>query len=183
MKQIFVVITLIIFIIFIILITVTLLRVPISKGKILKQAKLWVHLFCPPKDLFDLVVDEEIDVTNLNNLQLFKFKLKYIGPYAGGILLEKFSDNLYRNRYELQLRIKLDFYKDNKLLISKKIGNNYSPFYGRKGNGLMLFEFKSPGDIPIDTEITCKSTILVTDEYLSKQYGPMRLYIQKESEE
>ncbi len=183
MKQVFVIITPIIVIVFIILIAVTLLRIPISKGKILKQARLLVQLFCPPKDLFDLVVDKEIDVINLNNPRSFKFKIKYIGPYTGGILLEKFSDDLYREKYELQLRIKLDFYNDNKLLISKETSNNYSPFYGRRGDGLMLFEFKSPEDIPIDTEITCKSTILATDEYLSQQYGSMRLYIQKESEE
>lgn len=182
MKQVFIIITPIIVIVFIILIAVTLLRIPISKGKFLKQARLLVQLFCPPKDLFDLVVDKEIDVTNLNNPQSFKFKIKYIGPYTGGILLEKFSDDLYRKKYELQLRIKLDFYNDNKLLISKET-SNYSPFYGRRGDGLMLFEFKSPEDIPIDAEIICKSTILATDEYLSQQYGSMRLYIQKESEE
>lgn len=183
MKQVFVIIILIVAITFIILVTVTLLRVPISKGKVFKQVRLWVQLFCPPKDLFDLVVNKEIDVTNLNNLQSFEFKIKYVGPYTGGILLEKFSDDLYRKRYELRLRIKLDFYNDNKLLISKETSNAYSPFYGSKGDGLMLFEFKSPEDIPIDTEITCKSIILATDEYLSKQYGPMRLYMQKESEE
>ena len=165
MKPILIGIISIIIIIFVFLVLVILLRIPISKGKILRPARLWVQLFCPPKDLFELVLNEEMDITKIGNVQTFKFKNKYIGPYTGGILLEKFSDELYRKKYRLKLQIKLDFYNDNTLLILKETTNDYSPFYGKRGNGLILFEFKSPENIHLDTEIICKSTILDTDEY------------------
>ena len=75
-----------------------------------------------------------MDITKIGNVQTFKFKNKYIGPYTGGILLEKFSDELYRKKYRLKLQIKLDFYNDNTLLILKETTNDYSPFYGKRGN-------------------------------------------------
>ena len=78
MKPILIGIISIIIIIFVFLVLVILLRIPISKGKILRPARLWVQLFCPPKDLFELVLNEEMDITKIGNVQTFKFKNKYI---------------------------------------------------------------------------------------------------------
>lgn len=183
MKQIFVIVISTIAIIFILLALIAFLRVPISKGKILKPARLWVQLFWPPKDLFDSVVNKEINITNTAEPQSFKFTVKYVGPYTVGVLLNNFSDDLYRKKYDLKLRVRLDFYKNDALLISKETSSDYTPFYGKRGNGLMLTEFESTEDVPIDTEITGKLIVLSPDESLSNQYGPLRLYIQKRSEE
>lgn len=183
MKSIFVFIVSAFFLFFIIFILTLFLRAPISKGKILKPARLLVQFLCPPKDLFDMVIDEKIDIASKGEIPPFMFKIKYIGPYNVGILLNKFNDNWCRNKRSLQLRLKLDFYSNDILLISKESTDKYEPFYGRRGNGFILFSFDSPAEIPIDTYITCKAMVLIADKELDAQCGPARLYAQKLSEE
>lgn len=181
MKQLFIFLILFVIVIIIILVLITLLRMPISKGKILQPARLWVQIFCPPKDLFDLVVNKKIDLSKLNDSQLFTFTVKYVGSYKGGILVDMMGDDFYN--YDLKLRMKLNFYKEGALLITKETTNDRIPFYGKRGNGFILFEFSCPEDIPIDTEIRCELTVLTVDKALDRQYGSVRLYIQKVSEE
>jgi len=159
-----------------------LLRVPICRGKIFKFARSHVQLFCPPKDLYKFILNEQIDIAKIDNIQTFSFKLKYIGPYRVVIVLDGFSGKLYREGYDLKLRVKLDFYKDDVLLISKIPTDNYDKFWALK-EGKIDCDFNSPEDIPIDTEVTCKVTILATDEYLRSQCTGARLCMSRRSEE
>lgn len=179
----FIFIILIIFVIILLVSLLFLLRAPISRGKIFPSLRFFVQYFCPPRDLFDLIVNDEIDTSKRGMAPTTKFRLKYIGPYAVGLLLDRFPPNLYHNKYDLILRLKFDFYKGNIFLFSKETSNEYSPFIGLRGNGFTLFHFNTPEDIPVDEDIICKVNVLQADEYLNHQYGPIKIYIQKRSEE
>ena len=172
-----------ILVLFIPVLLISLLKVPISRAETLKPLRLLVQLFCPPKDLFEFVMDRNIDIAKMDDIQTFEFKIKYVGPYSIGILLDNFSKDLYRKKYELKLRLKLDFYSDGALLTSKETTDDYTPFFGKRGNGFILSDFISPEEIPLDKKITCKLTIIAPDRELYSKYAPIKLYIQKMSEE
>jgi len=174
----------IILVICILLVSVTFLKVPIAKGKILKEGRPLFNLFFEPKDLYELTLNEKIDITDANGTQMFTFTNKYIGPYSVGFLWEKFVPDDYASveKLDFKLRLKFDCYENNILLMSKEIEDYEYKFLGLSEDGIALFEFNSPDTIPIDTEISCKVTILVADELFNNKYGPVKIYIQKSSE-
>jgi len=150
-----------------------------------KKTSLWRFIF-PPKDLFDLVVKKEIDVTTTKTVEIGMFKLKYDGPYAVGVMLDGFSSDDYftkpQNKYDLKLKIRIDVYEGGQLRCSRLTTSEYTPFLGRRGNGFWLTDFYAPADVPIRKDLTCKITVLSPDEVLSEKFGPVSVYIQKASE-
>jgi hypothetical protein len=161
-----------------------LLRVPICKGKILGFLRPYVQIFCPPKDLYDIVLNERIDISEPNKNQTFNFKIKYIGQYATHVTLDELDDKLYGKKYDLKLQMRLNFYKDGVLLISKNPADYYQKSWGLdRGDGEIKCDFEVPKDVPIDTNITCGVRIFATDPYLNNHCKGTRLFIHKYSEE
>jgi len=146
-----------------------------------KGPSLWRRLF-PPKDLFELVVKETIDVASTGVASIVTFKIKYDGPYVAGILLEQFSRNSILQKSGFKLRIKCDIYANGNLCFSRVTTENYTSFLGLRGNGLWLMEFQVPEEVPLKEQVTCKITIFTADEALQEKYGPIAFYIQKRSD-
>ena len=153
-----------------------LLREPICQGKLLKSLRVYVEIFCPPKDLFSPTLDSPIDLNKTESFYTFNFTNKYSGCYFFGILLDKLPDK------SLKFQMDIDFFKDEELLFSKKIENDYSPFKGRRGDGLILFDFFSPKEVPIEENITGKLRVVSLDEWFNRESKSVRLYIQRNSE-
>jgi hypothetical protein len=142
---------------------------------------LWRRLF-PPKDLFDFVIKEEIDVVSTGVVSIATFEIKYGGPYAVGVLLEKYSANTLFLKDDFKLRIEYHIYSDETLCFSGKTTGDYTSFLGMRGNGLWLAEFEVPEEVPLKKSLTCKVRIVAPDEYLNKKYGPVFFYVQKKSD-
>lgn len=170
---------------FIILVLLALLGTAevLSEGK--HKTSLW-RFFFPPKDLFDLVINKDIDVTTTGEVASVIFRLKYDGPYNAGVYLAKLPNNgLPRDgthKYDFKLRVRMDVFQGDQLLFSESSTSDYYSFMGLRGNGLCLLSFNVPEDVPLKKELTCKVTVLVPDKASNKHFGPVSFYIQKASE-
>lgn len=146
-----------------------------------RESKLWRLLF-PPHDLFDIVLQDGIDISSPAQFSVGHFTLKYNGPYICGLLLDKFSSSSYQNNIDLKLRLKIEFFHGADLIAFKSTSNTYTPFLGLRGNGLSLVDFNAPHDVPLNSQIFCKVSVISPDIELSTVYGPVTFYIQKMSE-
>jgi hypothetical protein len=163
---------------------IPLLRVPICKGKFLGFLRPYVQIFCQPKDLYNPILNKKILICEPNSIQNFTFKVDYVGHYAAIITLDELDKELYQEPYDLKLNVKLNFYKDGILLISKNTIDYYDKSWSLgRGDGEIKCEFVSPEEIPIDTNINCEAIIIFQDIYLCKHFKTARLFVQKYSEE
>jgi hypothetical protein len=148
--------------------------------------KLIVLAVATPKDFYDYMINEELDISNKGFTKRFEFKNKYVGRHSVGILLDKFTDDLYfvplSQRYNLKLIMEVDFYTQNSLFLSHVVENKYSPFIGHKLSGFSFFTYDCPKDLPLDKIITCEVKVIEPDSTLNAAYGPARFYIKKMSD-
>jgi hypothetical protein len=148
--------------------------------------KLIVLAVAPPKDFYDYLINEELNVSTKGFTKRFMFKNKYVGRHIVGILLDKFTDDLYFvpivQRYNLKLIMEVNFYTQNSLILSHLVENKYSPFIGRKWSGFSFFTYDCPKDLPLDKLITCEVKVIEPDSTLNAAYGPARFYINKTSD-
>jgi hypothetical protein len=144
----------------------------------------FVTAVIPPYDLYDRLIEEEIDVSKKGLIKRVEFQNKYVGRHDVGILLEKFTANQYfmHQRYDLKLRMEINFYVDNKLILSRLVENKYYPFLGIDRNGFDFIDYNCPKDLPIKKSITCEVKIIMPDPTLKTVYGPVWLYIRKASD-
>jgi hypothetical protein len=151
-----------------------------------KAIRLLVQAVAPPEDLYSYLVIQDLDISEKGLIKRFEFKNKYAGWHEAGIVLDNFPDDLYfkplSQRYNLKLKMKVNFYFQNTLILSHVIENEYHPFLGRRGNGFSLTSYDSPNDLPLNKLITCEVIIIAPDKELSIAYGPVRFYISKESD-
>ncbi len=151
-----------------------------------KATRLLALAIVPPKDLYDYLINEELDISEKGVVKRFEFKNKYVGRHDVGVLLDKFSDDLYfkplSERYRLKLKMEVNFYSQNLLILSRVVENKYDPFIGRKGNGFSFFTYDSPKDLPLDKLITCEVKVVEPDGTLNTVYGPAKFYIKKMSD-
>lgn len=140
-----------------------------------------VYMFAPPKDLYEYLVIKHIDILKAE-AQEYQFKNKYDGIHSVGILLDNFSNELYLNKKQPNLKFKMDFYVKDKLIISctKSEGE---PFVGKRGSGYSYLVYHCPNDLPKNELVTCKVSIIEFEKEFFDKYGPVKFYVQKMSEE
>lgn len=162
-----------------------LILIPLAMMSLSEMGSLIRTIF-PPKDIYDYLINESLDITEKGLTKKFEFKNKYSGHHSIGILLDKFSDDLYfkplSQRYILKLKMEVNFYSQSTLILSRVIENKYYPFIGKRGNGWGFITYKSPLDLPLDKVIVCEVKILEPDDKLSTTLGPVRFYIKKDSD-
>ncbi|MEW6089287.1 MAG: hypothetical protein AB1498_13400 [bacterium] len=151
-----------------------------------KSIRLFVQAIATPKDFYNYLINEELDITKKGLIKRIEFKNKYTGKYDVGVLLDKMSDEIYfkplSERYNLKLKIQIDFYLQNSLILSYFIENKYDPFIGRNDNGFSFFTYECPKDLAISKLITCELRIIEPDDELYNTYGPVKFYIRKMSD-
>jgi len=147
----------------------------------MKKGTLTRAIF-PPSDLYDTVVKREIDIVEKGYKDSFIFKLKYSGLYSIGVLFDKFPVIYDKKSYnKLSLRLRIEFFDQDKLIFSKKTGKPILSFASKDGNGLWLARFYSSDKIPLGRNIKCKIEVLTSD-FFFEQYGISRFFIKKASE-
>ena len=151
-----------------------------------ETVRRFMRAIAPPKDLYDFLINEDLDVRERGLIKRFEFRNKYSGRHDIGILLDKFSDDLYfkpfSQRYILKLKMEVNFYLQNSLVLSRVVENKYDPFIGRKGNGFSFITYEAPKDLPINELITCEVKVIEPDKQLYAAYGSVRFYIRKMSD-
>lgn len=151
-----------------------------------KTMRRFMQALAPPKDLYDYLINESLDISEKGLTKRFEFRNKYPGRHDIGILLAKFSDDLYfrplSQRHILKLKMEVNVYSQDALILSRVVENKYDPFIGRKGNGFSFITYESPRDLPIDKLIICEVKVLEPDDQLNTTYGPVRFYIRKMSD-
>lgn len=159
-----------------------LLNVPIAQGKIFSPLRSIVLTFCPPSDIYDMPTCSPIDVSASGITTSITFTVKYVGPYGLGVFVDNTPDDLVWRKHSLSLRMRLEFYHGQKLLLSNEVGRTYSFISGGKGNGIILLLFRAPQELPVGQPIDCKITVLERDTYLTDTCGNPKLFIHKWSE-
>jgi len=148
--------------------------------------RLLLQLFIAPKDYYEYLINDPLNLTEKGLTKRFKFKNKYIGGYSAGILLDNFSDHSYfksmSEKYKLKLKMEVNFYQNGNLILSRIVENKYFPFLSLKGSGFAFIIYKSPDDLPSDKLLVCEVKIIESDTELENTYGPVRFYIRKDSD-
>ncbi len=169
-----------------IVLAILLLNRTILKSDFPKAIRLFVMAFAPPKDLYDDLINEELDISKKGLIKRFEFKNKYAGRHDVGILLDKFTDDLYfkplSQRYALKLKMEVNFYVQNSRVLSRVVENKYDPFIGRTSKGFSFITYDSPKDLPLDNLIICEVKVVEPDITLNTAYGPARFYVKKMSD-
>ena len=157
-----------------------------DEGTYMRNVKSFRNWISPPRDYYIPLFKEDFDISKDGLSKEIVFKHNYEGNHSFGILLEHFSDDLYyvplSKRYKLKLKMEINFYSNNELILTKKIENIYEPFIGDIGRGFSFFTYKVPQELPINKDIVVHIKILETDKYLFETYGPTKLYIEKRSD-
>ena len=181
-KKTHIVFSIIIFLgIFIFVMAIYILRKPICKGKYLPFARDWVHLFCPPEDLYTVLLDQPLDISVCGSNK-YEITFNYIGPYIADIFPRNLSDELKGQEYDTTLEMSMDFYVDGNSVLEKNPMLNYKKSWGLgRGRGIPSCKIQIPTELPLDTKVTCVLTIIEPDEYLN-QKSDMRIFIIKQSE-
>lgn len=156
-----------------------------EEGGLVKNLKSFRNWVSPPKDYYVPLVKDDVDISKKGITKTIGLKHKYEGNYSLGIFLEHFSDDLYyvplSKRYKLKLKMEISFYNNNILILTRNIDSS-EPFIGEFGSGFALLLYKVPQEIPVNTDLVVKVTILEPDKYLFDTYGPSKLYISKMSD-
>ena len=153
-----------------------------AKQHDMKKASLKQVLF-PPADLYDLIVEKDIDIAQTGYKDILYFQIKYPGLYSIGVLFDKFPVKFNKASYgDLKLRLNLDFFDQDQLVFSKETKEPILHFASKDGRGFWLARFYSPDTIPIGNKIKCKVEVLNSDILFMQQYGNARLFIKKVSE-
>ena len=175
-------------ILILIVLSILLLNRAILSSNSPKDLRHLVELLAPPKDLYDYLINEELNISEKGLIKRFEFKNKYAGSHGVGIILDKYSDDLYfkplSQRHTLKLKMEVNFYLQNSLISSRVVEDKYNPFIGPKGrgSGFSFFIYDSPEDLPLNQLITCEVKIIEPDSNLYTAYGPVRFYIRKISD-
>jgi hypothetical protein len=173
---------------FIAIIIVLYTSLPLFSGSILRSnlpepIKFFVQSFFPPKDLYRLLVKEEIDLSQ-GEIDLIKnFSHKYPGRYEFGIILQDAPSDFYFNKasHILYSIMEVVFLVDGKKVKHYSLSGEFSPFTGKDGKGLILGVYTCPADLPIDKSVTVEiATVGPSSPGSNKR--PASFYIKKFSD-
>ena len=164
------------------------LALSLFSGAILRSAlpepiKFFVQSFFPPKDLYHLLVNEEIDLAQDKFAVRKNFSHNYPGRYSFGILFQGAPNDFYFNKesHHLTSNMEVGFYVDGKKVKSYSLSGEFSPFTGKHGKGLILGVYNCPADLPIDKLVSVEITVKEPGTSDSDQ-PPVYFYIKKMSD-
>lgn len=134
-----------------------------------------IEAVVPPRDLYDSLGEIGIDISRRGTWSL-SFVNKYVGPHVMGLHLGNRSDDLYWSDTPIKLRVVINFYEADKLILSRSLETKPSIFSGRKGSGIALVTYECPADLPRAVPITAKVVVVEPDPELQAEWGPIKLY-------
>jgi hypothetical protein len=169
----------------IVFLMIYILRVPIAEGRYLNPLRWVMQTVCPPRDLYNHVLQKEIRVDEKNKQYSYKFRIKYDGKQGIGLLLNNFT--LFRkNSRKLEhspLIIRVKMHDNNNVYFEGLLSKWITQFDGQYGSGIVMKDFWSPLDVPSRKDIQCDIEVVIPDKQLQEYYAPIQLFIGKESEQ
>ena len=168
--------------ILILLIGVSLMQMPICKGRIFPALSPWIQMIFPPDDLYDSLYEYPLDLSAEGATHTFTFTNIYAGRHAISLILEDLSMYSKSNAIP-QFSIAFTFSTSNQGQKQAMATNLMYKFWGAKQNGGAIFRYSTPGDLPIDQPVNVTLNIERADSAFQSKHGPNMLRIGKESEE
>ena len=156
----------------------------ILRSNLPKPIKLFVQTFVPPQDLYQVLIKEKFDLSQEKLLVKRDFTHKYPGQYSFGIFIQNTPNDFYFNKqnHRINSTIVVNFFVGGKKIKSYVLREEFSPFVGKNGNGLMFNTYDCPKDLPIDKLITCEVILIKPDSQFYDSYGPIYFYVKKRSD-
>jgi len=149
--------------------------------------RVYIEYFFTPKDLYQGVFHEIIDISQTDYSKEIPVKFAYVGRYEIILELYRFDwDDLVweDTKRGINVKLKLDFYKDKKNIFSITTSTDYTTITkgGEKPytNALALTnDIYVPKNLPNNEDLICFVTVTNSDKELHKLYGPIRLSIKR----
>ena len=110
-----------------------------------------------------------------------RFRHKYVGKHVVGVLTSKPVPQgvpSYRATFQLSLKC----LAKGKLTFDKQIHGISAPWWSRSESGFTLIDYNVPKDLPLEEEVECVVAVDVADPEFEGQYGPLRLFVRKDTE-
>lgn len=145
------------------------------------QVRLLIAGTFPPKGLYNYLACEELNIREAGSIQRLVFENRYAGRHEAGIVLTSFPVELYRN-HRVTLGLRVSFYSEGRLLLSRLVDSEYTPFLGKKDNGFTALIYRAPSDLPLRKPIVCEVEVVKPDQALADAYGPIKFYVRKMSD-
>jgi hypothetical protein len=141
----------------------------------------FVYIFSPILFSSDLIVlDNIVDVSKKGDVQWHQIEfqdkgfhyinLKFYKKYFDDIEIENYPWSKWEKK-NTNLRIEMECYQDNKLIVKYLLGNNVGPLDSKDYWGYTLKIINVPDDIPLRKKLRCKFEVIEAEEDYSKKYG------------
>ena len=129
----------------------------------------------------DLAVVKEFDLVENQLFFTEIFELKHTKYYQVGTWFEIFTINDFLEKEKSLPTVKMEILDSNDKIIFSKFSDDYfSPFFSEKGNGIILFRFSVPKEVPLKQDLRCRITVINNHEFFLK-HGEVKFFIQKEN--
>ncbi len=139
-----------------------------------------VQLVNRPKDFYDPLASEALDILDGHAEKNVTINNKYMGLHVVGLLFPK-SVIPYVEYHTLHLQADIKCYVENELRYSRSISSG-GYFRGKTGSGFHLANYKVPKDLPLDERISCEFSVSDLDMEFVEKYGPVKFFIRKLSD-
>jgi len=151
---------------------------------------LWQELF-RPKDYFNDLVSEPIDLGIKGQTKKFKFENKYVGLHFIELVVEQFDRDWLlsgdpKKKYNFRARLELKLYSEEQLIYHRILGEKPRQAMGlgpTPSGAFVLADYQCPDDLPVKKNIVGEITVVETDTVLTNEYGPTTFVIRKVSDE
>ncbi len=151
----------------------------------IRRTVLYIH---QPPGYYDNIVELSVGNTQFEMKPLAQaMKVAYPGRYFVQLKSTRFKAKDYnyylhdKSKFDMKLRV--DIVDKEKVIFSRFIQSDYSPFLTSKDGGMNLMYFQSPVDIPLQKSVTCKIEIQSLNGDFIAAYAPLQIVVVKSSDE
>lgn len=146
-----------------------------------RRTSPFFNFLFPPPDKFDPLASAEIDLSKMGTKVELPFKPKYPGNHQLDLEVDKLDLGAqFRGRFLLDLQIKNN---KNETVITGKVAEPSSTFWGNHKRGFTLKSFVVPSQIGLGENAVAEITIIKPDADFEKRYGHAKLAVHKGSDE
>lgn len=146
-----------------------------------RRTSPFFNFLLPPSDKFVPLASAEIDLSRKGMKVELPFKPKYPGNHQLDLEVEKLDLGAqFRGRFLLDIQIRN---KKNETVITGKVAEPSSAFWGNHNRGFTLQSFAVPGQIGLGETAVAEIRIITPDAEFAKIYGQTKLAVRKGADE
>jgi len=158
-----------------------LARSPVLQGRLLPELRWLFASVAPPKDYFVRLAILPISFTEPGANGALKFRHKYVGKHIIGLLASRPVPQGVPS-YRASFRLSFSCLVGGQSVFEKQIGAVAGPWWSRSEAGFTLLDYDVPRDLPVDYDIECVIRVETGDPDFEQQYGPISVFVRKDTE-